>query len=90
MGVVVNISRSRLQRDVFSNGILLRYKRDLRKEYHVNIRRYYIPGSAVFITQIVQDREPIFRNEDYLNLLHEILRNVKEIYPFSMLSSRSK
>ena len=52
----------------------------------MNIRRYYIPGSAVFITQVVQDREPIFRNEDYLNLLHEILRNVKEVYPFSMLA----
>ncbi len=51
----------------------------------MNIRRYYIPGSAVFITQVIQDREPIFRNPNYANLLREILHNVKEIYPFLML-----
>jgi putative transposase len=51
----------------------------------LNIRRYYIPGSAVFITQVVQDREPIFRNLNYIKLLREILHNVKEIHPFLML-----
>ncbi len=51
----------------------------------MNIRRYYIPGSAVFITQVVQDREPIFRNPNYLHLLREILQNVKALHPFLML-----
>jgi putative transposase len=51
----------------------------------VNFRRYYIPGSAVFITQVVQNREPIFRDPKHLVLLREILRNVKELHPFVML-----
>jgi putative transposase len=51
----------------------------------MNIRRYYIPGSAVFITQVVQDRGPIFRNPNYLGLLREILHNVKTLHPFLML-----
>jgi putative transposase len=51
----------------------------------MNFRRYYIPGSTVFITQVVQDREPIFRNPDYLALLKTILRNVRELHPFIML-----
>ena len=51
----------------------------------MNFRRYYIPGAAVFITQVVQHREPIFRNPEYLDLLKTILRNVKELHPFVML-----
>ncbi len=51
----------------------------------MNFRRYYIPGSAVFITQVVQDREPVFRDPHNMNLLREILRNVKELHPFVML-----
>ncbi|MCL4272503.1 MAG: transposase [Anaerolineales bacterium] len=51
----------------------------------MNFRRYYIPGSAVFITQVVQDREPIFRDAAHMSLLRQILRNVKELYPFIML-----
>ncbi len=53
--------------------------------FDVNFRRYYIPGSAVFITQVVQDREPVFADLGNMNLLREILRNVKELHPFSML-----
>jgi putative transposase len=52
----------------------------------MNFRRYYIPGSAVFITQVVERREPIFQNEAYLDLLREILRNVKQLYPFNMIA----
>ena len=51
----------------------------------MNFRRYYIPGSAMFITQVVQDREPVFRYPRNVNLLREILRNVKELHPFVML-----
>ncbi len=51
----------------------------------MNFRRYYIPGSAVFITQVVQDREPVFRDPKRVDLLREILRNVKELHPFIML-----
>lgn len=51
----------------------------------MDFRRYYIPNAIVFITQIVQDREPIFRNEDHVELLRSTLRRVKELHPFSML-----
>ena len=51
----------------------------------MNFRRYYIPGSAVFITQVVQDRELVFRDHQHLSLLREILRKVKELHPFVML-----
>jgi len=51
----------------------------------MNFRRYYIPGSAVFITQVVQDREPVFRWPENLSLLGEILRNVQRLHPFLML-----
>ncbi len=51
----------------------------------MNFRRYYIPGSAIFITQVVQDREPVFRDSKNVNLLREILRNVKVLHPFIML-----
>lgn len=65
-----------------------RRRRDLHLPLYnsfVNIRRYYIPGSAVFITQVVQGREPAFRDPGNIELLKEILRNVKEIHPFVML-----
>ena len=51
----------------------------------MNFRRYYIPGSAVFITQVVQSREPVFRDLKKVSLLREILNNVKNLHPFTML-----
>ena len=51
----------------------------------MNFRRYYIPGAAVFITQVVQYREPVFRDPKNVSLLREILHNVKQIHPFIML-----
>jgi putative transposase len=51
----------------------------------MNFRRYYIPGSAVFITQVVQDRQPVFREPRNIILLREILENVRKIHPFIML-----
>jgi len=51
----------------------------------MNFRRYYIPGSAVFITQVVQGREPIFREPQTVTLLREVLRKVKELHSFTML-----
>ena len=50
----------------------------------MNFRRYYIRGSAVFITQVVQDREPIFHDPKNVSLLRKILYNVKQLHPFSM------
>lgn len=51
----------------------------------MNFRRYYVPNALVFITQVVQDREPVFQDQDYLELLLSTLRTVKQLHPFSML-----
>lgn len=53
--------------------------------FGMNFRRYYIPGSTVFITQVVQGREFVFRESKNVVLLREILRNVKALHPFVML-----
>ena len=51
----------------------------------MNFRRYYVPNAIVFITQVVQDRYPAFKDETFLELLRSTLRTVKELHPFSML-----
>jgi putative transposase len=51
----------------------------------MNFRRYYIPGGAVFITQVVLYREPIFRGPKMVLLLREVLHNVQGLHPFTML-----
>jgi putative transposase len=51
----------------------------------MNFRRYYVPNAIVFITQVVRDRVPIFREERHLELLLSTLREVKRLYPFTML-----
>jgi putative transposase len=51
----------------------------------MNFYRYYIPGAAVFITQVVQNRKPVFQDSKHVSLLREILRNVKALHPFVML-----
>jgi REP element-mobilizing transposase RayT len=40
----------------------------------MNFRRYYIPGSAVFITQVVENREPVFKDTNLIELLLDVLR----------------
>lgn len=51
----------------------------------MNFHRYYILGSAVFITQVIQHRDPAFCDAKNVNLLRQILHNVNELHPFSML-----
>jgi putative transposase len=51
----------------------------------MNFRRYYIPGPAVFITQVVQEGAPVFRDLNRLELLLGILQNVRELHPFLLL-----
>lgn len=52
----------------------------------MDFRRYYVPGSIVFITQAVQYRQPIFAKDENIHLLLETLRNVQALHPFSMLA----
>ena len=52
----------------------------------MNIRRYYVPDAIVFLTQVVDGRQPIFQHRQHLDLLRAVLHNVKEIHPFQMLA----
>ena len=51
----------------------------------MNFRRYYIPGSAVFLTQVVEGRETVFSDFALIELLLETMHNVKKYHPFNML-----
>ena len=51
----------------------------------MNFRRYYVPGRAVFITQVVQNRIQLFIDPDVISLLRKIIMNVKKIHPFELL-----
>jgi putative transposase len=51
-----------------------------------NIRRYYVPDSIVFITQVVDGRIPVFRNPRHLDLLREIMHEAQRLYPFAMVA----
>jgi putative transposase len=51
----------------------------------MSLHRYYVPNAIVFITQVVQGREPIFRVQAHVDLLRSTLRRVKELHSFAML-----
>lgn len=50
----------------------------------MNIRRYYVPGATVFLTQVVYGRQPIFQHPQHLTLLRTVLHNVQDHHPFQM------
>jgi putative transposase len=52
----------------------------------MNIRRYYVPDSTVFVTNVVNRRTPVFAHEPYLDLFRETLRTTQEYHPFSMVA----
>lgn len=52
----------------------------------MNFHRYYIPGAAVFITQVVAGREPVFSDPTRAELLLSTLDIVKVLHPFSLLA----
>ncbi len=48
--------------------------------------RLYVPNTIVFITQVVQDRKPVFRDAEQVAHLRAIFHLAKEKYPFQMLA----
>ncbi|MEZ4662594.1 MAG: transposase [Caldilineaceae bacterium] len=50
----------------------------------MNFRRYYIPNATVFVTNVVHLREPIFQNPAYMEMLRDVLHEVKKLHPFEM------
>ena len=55
-------------------------------EFTMSIRRYYVPNSIVFITQVINYRKPVFRYTAHLQLLRAVMYEAKERYPFKMLA----
>ena len=51
----------------------------------MNFRRYYVPNAIVFITNVVQYRQPVFANDAHVALLLQVLREVRRLHPFNML-----
>ncbi len=57
----------------------------MKRHNTMNFRRYYVPESMVFITQVVQNRQTAFEDESTIALLRTTLHNVKTLYPFMMI-----
>ncbi len=51
-----------------------------------DFRRYYIPDSIVFITNVTAHRIPILHIEGNLSLYWDTLKNVRLLYPFHLLA----
>ena len=51
----------------------------------MGFRRYYIPNSIVFVTQVVHNRARLLGDHETLELLSLTLHRVKELHPFLML-----
>ncbi|HTX91040.1 MAG TPA: transposase [Anaerolineales bacterium] len=52
----------------------------------MDFHRYYIPGTAVFITQVVEGRQPAFQDSHYIELLSMVIQIAKRYYPFELLA----
>jgi putative transposase len=52
----------------------------------MNFRRYYVSGAAVFITQVVHERQPIFLDPRAVKLLRSTLRAAMDLHAFSLLA----
>ena len=51
-----------------------------------NYRRYYIPNSIIFITQVTRDRVQYLESFENLEIFWETLRNVQKILPYNLLA----
>ncbi len=47
-------------------------------------RRLYVPEGVYFITGVTRQREPIFKEDAAVEILRQTLRNIKQLYPFTM------
>lgn len=52
----------------------------------MNFRRFYVPGSTIFITQVVAGRKPLLTEPANLTLLRETMHEVKRLHPFRILA----
>ena len=52
----------------------------------INIRRYYLPNSIVFITCVTAKRNPLFNSNENIALFLDTVENVRKIHPFKLLA----
>ena len=51
-----------------------------------NFRRYYVPNAIYFIVAVTQDRRPVFADAANVDLLFDILRQVRQRKRFHLLA----
>jgi len=51
-----------------------------------NFRRYYVPNAIYFIVAVTKDRRGIFADTVHVDLLFEIMRQVRQRKPFALLA----
>ena len=51
-----------------------------------NFRRYYVPNAIYFIVAVTRDRRPVFAEEANAGLFYNVIRQVRQIKPFSLLA----
>jgi putative transposase len=51
-----------------------------------NFRRYYVPNAIYFIVAVTRDRRPVFADATNVDLLFDILRQVRQRKPFRLLA----
>jgi putative transposase len=58
----------------------------LEDEEMPDFRRYYIPGAIYFIVAVTKKRRRVFAEETHIELLYEVMRDVRQIKPFKPLA----
>ena len=51
-----------------------------------NFRRYYIPNAIYFIVAVTRDRRRVFAGKANVDLLYDVMRQVRQIKPFNLLA----
>ncbi|UCC63023.1 MAG: transposase [Anaerolineae bacterium] len=51
-----------------------------------NFRRYYVPNAIYFIVAVTKDRRPVFADAADVDLLFDVLRQVRQRKPFRLLA----
>jgi putative transposase len=49
-------------------------------------RRYYVPNAIVFVVAVTKDRRRVFGDTKHAELLLQVLRDVRQYRPFSLLA----
>ena len=51
-----------------------------------NLRRYYVPNATIFITAVTNNRTPIFKDSDNIQILFTTFKNVVFLHPYELVA----